>query len=184
MIDRRAAWILAAGAVLFVALGGSAIAANGLIHAGDIAPGAVTSRAIRNGGVEPGDLSVRTRALLQAGGTVAGPKGETGSAGAAGTNGANGANGSQLPTVTGGGGGTHRRRNVPDHSNPAATLADERRPSMLVDGSACVDAARPPMATASIVAMMTARAFMLVLQYVLREKLRRQTQECNAATRS
>jgi len=55
---------------------------------------------------------------------------------------------------------------------------------MLVDGSACVDAARPPMATASIVAMMTARAFMLVLQYVLREKLRRQTQECNAAARS
>ena len=45
--------IVLAGAALFVVLGGSAVAANGLIHAGDIAPGAVTSGAIRSGAVEP-----------------------------------------------------------------------------------------------------------------------------------
>lgn len=42
-----------AGAALFVVLGGSAVAAKGLIHAGDIATGAVTSRAIKNGAVDP-----------------------------------------------------------------------------------------------------------------------------------
>jgi len=41
--------ILIAGAALFVALGGSAAAVTGLIHSGDIAPGAVTSKGIRNG---------------------------------------------------------------------------------------------------------------------------------------
>jgi hypothetical protein len=82
-----------AGAALFIALGGSAIAANSLIHAGDIAPGAVTSQAIRNGGVRPEDLSTKTRALLQAAEGVAGERGDTGSTGAPGTNGANGPNG-------------------------------------------------------------------------------------------
>ena len=84
---------VAAGAALFVALGGTAVAANSLIHTGDIAPGAVTSKAIRNGGVQPRDLSTRTQALLQTGGGLTSVKGDTGSAGAAGTNGANGANG-------------------------------------------------------------------------------------------
>src|ERR1044072_1097191 len=49
--------IVVAGAALFIALGGSAVAANSLIHAGDIAPGAVMSKTIRNGGggaKEPG----------------------------------------------------------------------------------------------------------------------------------
>lgn len=82
-----------AGVALFIALGGSAIAANGLVHAGDIAPGAVTSKAIRNGGVRPEDLSAKMRALLQAGEGVAGEKGDIGSTGAPGTNGANGPNG-------------------------------------------------------------------------------------------
>ena len=82
-----------AGAALFIALGGSAIAANGLIHAGDIAPGAVTSQAIRNGGVKPEDLSTKTRALLQVAEGVVGERGDTGSTGAPGTNGANGPNG-------------------------------------------------------------------------------------------
>jgi hypothetical protein len=45
--------IVIAGLALFIALGGSAVAANSLIHAGDIAPGAVTSAGIRNGAVEP-----------------------------------------------------------------------------------------------------------------------------------
>lgn len=86
-----------AGLALFIALGGSAIAANGLVHAGDIAPGAVTSKAIRNGGVRPEDLSTKMRALLQAAEGVAGEKGDIGSTGAPGANGANGANGPNGP---------------------------------------------------------------------------------------
>jgi hypothetical protein len=82
-----------AGAALFVVLGGSAVAANGLIRAGDIAPGAVTSQALRNGAVEPRNLSTATRALLAGGPGAAGAKGDTGSSGAAGTNGAEGAKG-------------------------------------------------------------------------------------------
>jgi hypothetical protein len=85
--------ILVAGAALFIALGGSALAANGLIQAGDIAPGAVTSKAIRNGGVEPKDLSTSTRALFEGGQGLAGAKGDTGLGGAPGAAGANGANG-------------------------------------------------------------------------------------------
>lgn len=95
--ERRRGWptpsIVAACLALFVALGGTAVAANSLIRAGNIALGAVTSKAIRNGGIEPRDLSTRTRALLQAGGGLTGAKGEPGSAGAPGANGPNGANG-------------------------------------------------------------------------------------------
>jgi hypothetical protein len=108
--ERRWRWptpsTVASAAVLFVALGGTAVAANSLIHAGDIAPGAVTSKAIRNGGVEPRDLSARTQALLQSGGGLTSVKGEPGSAGAAGTNGANGANGANGPNGANGADGT------------------------------------------------------------------------------
>jgi len=76
-------------AALFIALGGSALAARGLIHARNIAPGAVTGKAIRNGGVEPRDLGSATRALLAGGGA----RGETGPSGTSGSNGANGPNG-------------------------------------------------------------------------------------------
>ena len=92
---------------LFLALGGSAFAARGLIQAGDIAPGAVTGKAIRRGAVEPKDLSAGTRALLGSQGVSGvngatgttgtgganGGKGETGPAGTPGVNGANGPNG-------------------------------------------------------------------------------------------
>jgi hypothetical protein len=96
--DQQRRWrpspsIVLAFAALFVVLGGSAVAANGLIHAGDIAPGAVTSRAIRSGAVEPRNLSGATRALLAGGPGAAGAKGDTGSSGAPGSNGANGPNG-------------------------------------------------------------------------------------------
>jgi collagen triple helix repeat protein len=108
--ERKRSWpapsIVTAGAALFIALGGSAVAANSLIHAGNIAPGAVTSRAIRNAGVEPRDLSTRTRALLQTGGGLPGAKGETGSAGVPGTNGPNGANGASGPNGVDGTNGT------------------------------------------------------------------------------
>ncbi len=105
--------ILIAGAALFVALGGSAAAASGLIHARDIAPGAVTSNAIRNGGVRPMDLSRTTRAWMRGAGSVAGPKGEVGSTGASGVNGAggaagvNGANGPNGPNGANGVDGTN-----------------------------------------------------------------------------
>ncbi|MET0557528.1 MAG: hypothetical protein ABW065_02485 [Solirubrobacterales bacterium] len=85
--------IVLAVAALFVVLGGSAVAANGLIHAGDIAPGAVTSQAIRTGAVEPRNLSAATRALFGGGSSQTGPKGDPGSSGAAGSNGANGPSG-------------------------------------------------------------------------------------------
>jgi hypothetical protein len=92
---RRGWWptpsILLAGAALFIVLGGSAVAATGLIKAGQIAPGAITSKAIRNGAVEPKDLSVSTQAMLVQG--AAGAKGTNGVNGANGPNGANGANG-------------------------------------------------------------------------------------------
>jgi hypothetical protein len=64
-----------------------------LIHAGDIAPGAVTSRAIRNGAVEPRDLSTTVRALFVGRPDPAGAKGDPGSSGAPGANGAKGTDG-------------------------------------------------------------------------------------------
>ena len=85
--------IVLAVVALFVVLGGSAVAAKGLIQAGDIATGAVTSRAIKSGAVEPRDLSANTRALLVGAPGAGGAKGDTGSSGTPGTNGANGANG-------------------------------------------------------------------------------------------
>lgn len=85
--------IVLAGAALFIVLGGSAVAANGLVHAGDIAPGAVTSTAIRNGAVEPKDLSTSTRTLFEGGQGLSGAKGDTGPGGTPGSAGSNGANG-------------------------------------------------------------------------------------------
>ena len=87
--DQQRRWwptpsVVLAAAAIFVVLGGSAVAANGLIHAGDIAPGAVTSQAIRFGAVEPRDLSTATRALLVGGPGAAGAKGDSGSGGAPG----------------------------------------------------------------------------------------------------
>jgi hypothetical protein len=92
---------------LFVVLGGSAVAATGLIHARDIAKGAVTGKAIRNGAVEPKDLSRGTRALFAATPGVSGARGETGAAGSGGTNGANGANGPNGANGTNGIDGTN-----------------------------------------------------------------------------
>lgn len=86
--------IVVAGAALFLALGGSAVAATGMIHAADLAPGAVTGKAIRSGAVEPRDLSTATRALVRTGADgAAGAGGGNGAPGTAGSNGANGPNG-------------------------------------------------------------------------------------------
>jgi len=89
--------IFIAGTAMFIALAGSAIGANGLIHARDIAPGAVTSKTIRNGGVRPADLSKKARALLRAAKGATGDKGDAGSPGTPGANGPNGANGANGP---------------------------------------------------------------------------------------
>lgn len=85
--------MLVAGGAVFIALGGSAYASTGLVQSSDIAPGAVTTKAIRNGGVKPTDLSSTTRALITAGRGVKGDTGSSGAAGVGGTNGANGPNG-------------------------------------------------------------------------------------------
>jgi Collagen triple helix repeat (20 copies) len=90
--------LLLAGGALFIVLGGSAVAATGLIKAGQIAPGAVTSKAIRNGAVEPTDLSPGTQALMRGGHGVNGangPNGANGASGSEGPQGAKGATGSQ-----------------------------------------------------------------------------------------
>lgn len=108
--------IVLSGVALFVVLGGSAVAAKGLIHAGEIAPGAVTGKAIRNGAVGPRDLSRNTRALLAGSRGVDGAKGDTGTPGSAGsngaegakgTNGANGANGANGPNGANGANGVN-----------------------------------------------------------------------------
>jgi hypothetical protein len=98
--------VVVAGAALFIALGGSAVAA-GLIRAGDIATGAVTSRAIKNGGIWPSDLNAKTRELLQGADGATGAKGDTGLTGTAGTNGANGANGANGPNGANGANGAN-----------------------------------------------------------------------------
>ena len=99
--------IVLAVAALFVVLGGTAVAARGLIHAADIAPGAVTSQAIRNGAVEPRNLSTATRALFGRSPGVTGAKGDSGSSGTPGTNGANGPNGADGARGTNGVDGTN-----------------------------------------------------------------------------
>ncbi len=96
--------MVVAGVALFLALGGSAVAAT-LINTRDIATGAVTSDKIRNGAIKLNDLHARTRTSLH-GATGAdgsagsagsagspGAKGSDGASGASGASGANGANG-------------------------------------------------------------------------------------------
>ena len=96
--------IVIAGVALFIALCSSAVAARGLIHSRDIAPGAVASKALKNGGVKPIDLNTSLQQLLQGG---AGANGATGLTGAAGSNGANGANGPNGPNGANGVDGTN-----------------------------------------------------------------------------
>lgn len=119
--------MLLAGAALFVALSGSAVAANQLIRAKDIAPNAVTSAKIRDGSVALADLQARTRASLRA---QTGPSGTNGATGAAGTNGlsgTNGANGANGPNGATGLDGTNGANgangaNGPNGANGAAGL--------------------------------------------------------------
>ncbi len=104
--------IVLATVALVVASTGTAVAASGLIHASDIATGAVASRAIRDGGVALTDLSSQTRASLAGGTGATGAKGETGSSGAAGTNGHDGANGADGVNGAKGSNGTNGTNGV------------------------------------------------------------------------
>lgn len=147
-----------AGVALFIALGGSAVAANSLIHARDIAPGAVTSQAIRNGGVRPVDLSSKTRALLRAAGGVVGERGDTGSTGAPGTNGANGPNGANGTNGTDGTDGANGA-NGPNGPNGANGI-DGTNGTDGIDGTNGTDGIdgtiAPLSATAGLTALPTA----------------------------
>jgi hypothetical protein len=89
--------IVVAGAAVFVALSGTAVAAKGLIRSGDIAKGGVTSRAIQDGGVKPWDLSSRTRDWLEGAKGDTGATGQAGAPGAKGDTGATGAPGAPGP---------------------------------------------------------------------------------------
>lgn len=132
--------MVAASVALFVALGGTAVAASSLIQAKDIAAGAVTSKAIRNGGVQPKDLSTSTRALIQTGAGLTGARGETGSAGANGAPGTNGANGANGPNGVDGVDGTNGTNgaNGPNGANGANGI-DGADGSAGLDGTDGVD---------------------------------------------
>ncbi|HYI98535.1 MAG TPA: hypothetical protein VEX36_02495 [Thermoleophilaceae bacterium] len=97
--DHRRRWrstpaIAIAGAACFVALGGSAVAAKGLIHSKDIAKGAVTSKTIGDGAVMPWHLNRSTRMWVKATTGPTGAKGDTGATGTKGDTGSMGAPGS------------------------------------------------------------------------------------------
>ncbi len=132
--------IVVAGAALFIALGGSAVAANALIQAGDIAPGAITSRAIRNGAVEPRDLSTETRALLQGGEGSAGARGENGSTGTPGANGPNGPNGANGVDGTAGTNGINGTDGTDGTNGINGTIA----PLSATQGLTALPTAAPP----------------------------------------
>ena len=87
-------------AALFIAMGGSAVAATKLlVHTRNIANGAVTNRKLANGAVGFGKLNRPVRQQLAKGGPQgpAGPQGAIGPQGTKGDTGANGAAGAQGP---------------------------------------------------------------------------------------
>ena len=96
-----------AGISLFVALGGTAAATNGVLHAGKIAAGSITSKQIKDGTVTPADLSTKTsdmmaRLIAEGGSGAVGATGPAGAAGANGLNGLSGVNGANGPDGTNG----------------------------------------------------------------------------------
>ncbi len=97
---------------LFVALGGSAVAATTLlIHTKNIANGAVTNHKLANGAVGLAKLNTQVRSALTSAGTGRGIVGSTGGNGAAGSNGSKGSNGSN-------------GRDGRDGANPATPVID------------------------------------------------------------
>jgi Collagen triple helix repeat (20 copies) len=98
--------IVIAGAAVFVALGGSAVG-DSMIQAASISTGAVTSRAIKNGAIEPADLSSRTLGLIPRTVGSAGARGDPGTAGVPGSSGANGPTGANGANGVNGGAGAN-----------------------------------------------------------------------------
>jgi len=149
--------LLVAAAALFIALGGSAVAANHLIHTKDIAAGAVTSKTIKNGTVQPIDLSKKTRGLIRRGGT-AGAQGDTGLAGtngvsgingANGPNGANGANGANGPNGANGVDGTEGEDGT-DGLNGTNGTNGTIEPLSATQGLTALPTASPPTSVVSL----------------------------------
>jgi hypothetical protein len=153
--------IVVAGAALFIALGGSAVAANGLIRAGDIATGAVTSKAIKNGGIWPSDLNTRTQEFLQGAEGLKGGKGDAGLTGTPGTNGtngtngpngANGANGANGPNGANGANGTDGTdgSNGTDGTNGTDGIDGTIAPLSTTAGFTALPTATPPTVVVSM----------------------------------
>lgn len=84
--------LITAAAALFIAVGGSAVAAN-KIRTKDLANGSVTSAKIKNGVINSEDLSASVRQTLRGVQGIGGAAGDAGARGAAGANGTNGVNG-------------------------------------------------------------------------------------------
>ncbi len=82
-----------AASALFVALGGPAAAATGLVNARNIATGAVTGKAIKNGTIGSKDLNKRAKSAMRGRAGSNGTDGRNGLSGINGANGPNGANG-------------------------------------------------------------------------------------------
>jgi hypothetical protein len=138
--------VVASAAALFIAAGGSAVAANGLIHAADLARGAVTGDAIKDGAIKPKDLNRRTKASLRGARGLTGSAGSGGAAGLSGTNGANGANGANGPNGANGIDGTDGADGVDGVDGVDGILA----PLSATAGPTALPTASPPTVVVSL----------------------------------
>jgi Collagen triple helix repeat (20 copies) len=128
--------LVVSGVALFVALGGSAVAADSMIGNDDLAPNAVTGDKIRNGSLSLKDFSTKMQSAMAAktsgtdaaGGTgaagtsgAAGTTGAVGAHGPSGTNGTNGINGIAGPNGAGGAAGANGAAGVNGANGPGGT---------------------------------------------------------------
>ncbi|HEX5910791.1 MAG TPA: hypothetical protein VFY44_09875, partial [Thermoleophilaceae bacterium] len=123
-----AAALAIAGLSLFVALDGSAVAAQSMVTARHIATGAVTSAKVKKGAITMKHMSPAARKALRGARGAAGANGAGGANGLSGTNGANGltgATGSAGATGgTGGAGATGGQGPKGDTGDPGDPGAD------------------------------------------------------------
>jgi hypothetical protein len=82
--------LLLAGLALFIVLGGSAVAASGLINGKKIKKGTITAKQIKNKTITTGKLAPATVASLKGKPGAQGPAGRTGTTGPAGADGTDG----------------------------------------------------------------------------------------------
>jgi hypothetical protein len=112
--------LIAAGAALFIALGGSAVAAN-KVRTKDLANNAVTGAKIKNGAVAGNDLSPGLRQTLRGTAGISGATGEAGASGAPGASGTNGTNGTNGPNGANGANGPNGANGVDGDDGAAGT---------------------------------------------------------------